>query len=203
MTTQTTQDDAGSETAELNYGQFKINLEKQKAVRQWKEKEPVDEPEGHQRPENWETVEKSEETEIEDKGTREINQFTKFQGYSRGRSGTLSEEYESKTPILLRKEDGEWEAIDLTELRQKDRRDNQSEYHDLEEDGIRKKVNWSKRGRGRGHESGSGSNYLIYRRAVEDCEEAYLLKHHHESGGSVNGEYRKDDFKIYKLEVAE
>jgi len=189
---------------------FDVDLEDKEAVKHFREMEMVDDetPEGIRDPTNYkgnyEEVQKTEKIEIEDEGVREINQFTKFQSYHRSRSGSLSSESETKDLYLVKIRDGEAEIINLQDLRPERQRKgvDKSQYHDLQEQGIRKKVNWSKGGIERG-ESGSGCNYLIQRKAVENCDEAFILKHHYKQGGSVNGSYNKDEFKLWELKVAE
>ena len=193
-----------NDTQKISVRKFDINLEDKTAVKHFRDMEMVDDeaPEGIRDPTNYrgnyEEVKKTEEVKVEDKGVRTINQYTKFQSLHRSRSGNLSSRSESEEPILLRKTEEGWKTIDLTSLKPEGYGANTSKYHNLEEKGIRKKVNWSEGGRGR-RESGSGCNYLIQKEAIENSEEAYLLKHIHKQGGSKNGSFNKDKIQIWKL----
>jgi hypothetical protein len=195
----TTQDD------KVSVRKFEIDFEEKSAIKHFREMEMVREetPEDIRSPVNYrgnyEEKKKTEEIPIGYKGTREINEYTKFQSLNRSRSGSLSSKSESEDPILVRKDQqGNWETVDLTDVRSQEYGADTSQYHDLEEDGIRRKVNWSKGGKGR-RESGSGCNYLIYKEAIENYQEAYLVKHIHKQKGSKNGSYNKDKLKIWEL----
>jgi len=209
----TTQTDQNSQQATLqeNQGQKAvINLEDQVLERTTTELEMVDdkvpEDEDIRSPVNYrgnyEEIEKTEEIEIEDKGTRKINQYTTFKTHNRSQESNLSSQSKGETLYLLKKENGEWKVTDLSDLRKVDYNAKNDEYHDLKETGIRKKVNWTKRSHNGRGESGSGCSYMIQREAIRDVEEAKLLKRTIETGGNINGaDYRNEGLEIYNLEL--
>ena len=213
MTTQQTQTQNNTIALNENQGQkAKINLKEQVLEKTITELEMVDDkvPEDPQINDpvnyrgNYEKVEKTEEIDIENKGTREINQYTTFKTHNRSQESNLSSQNKRETLYLLKKENGKWTITNLSDLRKVDYNAKTDEYHDLKETGIRKKVNWTKRSHNGRGESGSGCSYMIQREAIRDVEEAKLLKRTVVTGGNINGaDYKNENLEIHNLQLKE